>query len=57
MGTVVVGILGSGARESNFLELGSWRGSVPSWLGGNSFKHAVSGKHSRKHFQQAISAG
>jgi hypothetical protein len=49
---LVVGILGSGARESNFLELGSQRGSVPSWLGGNSFRQAVSGT-----FRQAVSAG
>jgi hypothetical protein len=31
----LLGILGSGARKpQGFLELGSWRGSVPSWLGG-----------------------
>jgi hypothetical protein len=41
---LVAGILGSGARESNFLELGRWRGSVPSWMGGNSFRHVVLGK-------------
>jgi hypothetical protein len=34
----VAGILGLGARKSDFLELGSQRGSVPSWLGG---KHSV----------------
>jgi hypothetical protein len=31
-------ILGSGARKYDFLELGSQRGSVPSWLGGNNFR-------------------
>jgi hypothetical protein len=31
---LVAGILGSGARKYDFLELGSQRGSVPSWMGG-----------------------
>jgi hypothetical protein len=49
---LVVGTLGSRARKSNFLELGSWRGYVPSWLGGNNFRHAVLGS-----FRKAIAAG
>jgi hypothetical protein len=36
--------LGLGAKESNFLELGSWRGYTPRWLEGNSFRKALSGK-------------
>jgi hypothetical protein len=35
---------GLGGQKSNFLELGSRRGSVPSWLGGKSFRQAVSRK-------------
>jgi hypothetical protein len=34
-GHLLLGVLGSGARKpQGFLELGSQRGSVPSWLGG-----------------------
>jgi hypothetical protein len=51
---LVVGILGSGARESNFLELGSRRGFVPSWLGGNNFRKVVLGSF-RKAFRKALS--
>jgi hypothetical protein len=43
---LVAGILGSGARKpQGFLELGSQRGSVPSWLGGKHYVfRLVSGK-------------
>ena len=37
-GIGVARIFGSGANKSNFLELGSQRGSISSWLGGNSFR-------------------
>jgi hypothetical protein len=35
---VLLGFWARGGRKSDFLELGSRRGSVPSWLGGNSFR-------------------
>jgi hypothetical protein len=49
---LVAGILGSGEKKSNFLELGSRRGYVPSWLGGNSFMQTVF-----RQFQQAVAVG
>jgi hypothetical protein len=38
---------GLGAKKSNFLEIGSRRGFVPRWMGGNNFRQEVSGSYNK----------